>query len=78
MMVSCRNGIVAAVALIGLIPFLVSSDAKAGDWLDTDYCYWYLQKAKNTGEKYWWDRWRRCLHGDDWDTPRRNFAAPRR
>jgi hypothetical protein len=31
------------------------------------YCQWYKQKAMNTGDEYWWARWRRCLRGYDWD-----------
>jgi hypothetical protein len=78
-MVSCRNGIIAAVALIGLATVDAASEATANiDSTDAAYCHWYLQKARVTGDEYWRDRWLRCLRGDDWETPRRNFGAPRR
>jgi hypothetical protein len=42
MMVSCRNGIIAAVALIGLITLDAASHANAGDeTTNAAYCHWY-------------------------------------
>jgi hypothetical protein len=76
-MIGCKNAIAAAVALIGLATFGAASEAKADDWSDAAYCHWYLQQARNTGDEYWWDRWRRCLRGDDWDRPRQT-PRPRR
>lgn len=76
-MIGCRNAIAAAVALIGLATF-GASEAKAENWSpNAAYCHWYWQQARVTGDDYWRDRWRRCLRGDDWDTPRQNFR-PRR
>jgi hypothetical protein len=31
------------------------------------YCHWFKQKAMQTRDEYWWDRWRRCMRGDFWD-----------
>jgi hypothetical protein len=43
---SCRNGVIAAVALIGLATFDAASEATANiDSTDAAYCHWYLQKA---------------------------------
>jgi hypothetical protein len=77
-MIGCRNAIAAAVALIGLATFDAASEAKAGDESsNAAYCHWYWQQARKTGDEYWWDRWRRCLRGDDWDRPRQT-PRPRR
>ncbi len=76
-MISCKKALAAAVALIGLATVDAASEVKANDWNDADYCLWYKLQAMKTGDKYWWDRWRRCLRGDDWDTPRRNFGSRR-
>jgi len=76
-MIGCKNAIAAAVALIGLATFGAANEAKALDWSDAAYCHWYLQQARKTGDEYWWDRWRRCLRGDDWDRPRQT-PRPRR
>lgn len=27
------------------------------------FCYWYKQQAMNTGDEYWWRRWRTCIRG---------------
>ena len=73
-MIGCRNAIVAAVVLIGFATFGAASEARAGIWApNAAYCHWYWQQARVTGDEYWRDRWRRCLRGDDWDTPRQNF-----
>jgi hypothetical protein len=74
-MIGCRTAIAAAVAVIGLATFNASSEAKAESWSpNAAYCLWYWQQARITGDEYWRDRWRRCLRGDDWDQPRRNFS----
>lgn len=75
-MMRFRKAVAAAVALMALTTFDAATGARAGDEsTNAAYCHWYRQLAMNTGDEYWWDRWRRCLRGDDWDRPRR---PPRR
>jgi hypothetical protein len=31
------------------------------------FCHWFKQQAMNTGDEYWWWRWRRCIRGNYWD-----------
>ena len=66
----------AGVGLLALAMIDAAGVAKASDRsTNAAYCHWYRQQAMNTGDEYWWDRWRRCLSGDDWDRPRK---PPRR
>ena len=52
-----------AVAALG-----TASEANAADKTGNHaYCQWFKQLAMNTGDDYWWDRWRRCMRGDFWD-----------
>ena len=30
---------------------------------DAGYCYWFLKQAMNTGDEYWWYRYRSCMRG---------------
>ena len=30
---------------------------------DVAYCNWFRQQAMNTGDEYWWYRYRSCLRG---------------
>jgi hypothetical protein len=65
---------VALIALIALSTLDAASGAKAGDEsTNAAYCHWYWQQAMKTRDEYWWDRWRRCLRGDDWDRPRQTL-----
>jgi len=62
---------VAAAALLALTVLYpareAGAEAEAGG--NAMYCHWYRQQARNTGDEYWWDRWRRCMRGDYWERP---------
>ena len=61
---------VAAAALLALTVLYTADEAGAqfGD-SNADYCHWFLQQHRNTGDEYWWDRWRQCMRGDFWERP---------
>ena len=60
----------AASALLALSALYTANEASAffGD-SNAAYCGWFRQQARNTGDEYWWDRWRRCMRGDFWEWP---------
>jgi hypothetical protein len=63
--------IVATAAAMIALSMFEATEARAVDFGGNGaYCHWYMQQAWNSGDEYWWDRWRRCLRGDDWDRPR--------
>lgn len=67
-MLSIRTMLLAGATFIALTSLHVAGNANAGDWGgNAAYCQWYKQQAMNTGDEYWWDRWRRCMRGDFWD-----------
>jgi hypothetical protein len=68
-MIPTKTVLLAAAALLALTVFDAGKSAStAGDFGGNHaYCQWYKQKAMNTGDEYWWARWRRCLRGYDWD-----------
>lgn len=63
-----RTILVAAAALFALTTLDGASEASARNGFggSSPYCHWYRQKAMNTGEEYWWGRWRQCIRGWDW------------
>lgn len=65
-MTPIRTILAAGAALLALT-MLDAAEARAGWNSNAAYCHWYRQQAWNTGDPYWWGRWRRCMRGWDWD-----------
>jgi len=63
--------LLAAAALLALTALYTANEATAGFEAggNAAYCHWFRQQARNTGDEYWWDRWRRCMRGDFWERP---------
>ena len=68
-MIPSKTILVAAAALFAAVTFIGAGEANAhgGFGGGSPYCHWYKQQAMNTGDDYWWGRWRRCIRGDYWD-----------
>ena len=64
-----RRTILLAAALFAVTTFDAGNEATArgGFGSYSAYCHWYKQLAMNTGDDYWWGRWRRCMRGNDWN-----------
>ena len=55
--------IIAIVIAANALPS-AQSPAHAGNRQnDAGYCYWFMKQAMNTGDEYWWYRYRSCMRG---------------
>jgi hypothetical protein len=54
-------------ALVLAATALQSLESEAGgrgrEQNDVAYCNWFRQQAMNTGDEYWWFRYRSCVRG---------------
>jgi hypothetical protein len=66
-----KSTLAAAAALFALTAFDGAAEAREASGFGSNpqmaYCHWYKQKAMNTGDEYWWWRWRQCIRGWDWN-----------
>jgi hypothetical protein len=67
-MIPRKMMLAAAAAMLVLTSFGAANEASARNYGGNHaFCQWYKQKAMNTGDEYWWARWRRCMSGWYWD-----------